>query len=221
MWFSALDINSAFWSIPIRVGDQPKTGFVTQNGHYEWLSMPFGLKNAAPLFQRILSGIIRRHNLSAFCVNYLDDILIFSKSFEEHIIHLEALFNAIKEEGFHLKFVKCNFASQSIKYLGHLLGSNSVQPLDDNLSAINDFPTPKTRRNVRQFLGKINFYRKFIPQSATLLEPFIFFKKMFLSYGLSSIKIAFLLSNAYLPLRQFWRYLTVLNPISFILTLAE
>lgn len=171
-WFSAIDINSAFWSIPICAEDRLKTGFITQNGMYEWCYLPYGLKTAPATFQRVLSSIIRRHHLSSFCINYLDDILIFSKSFEEHMSHLEALFNTIKEEGFRLKFVKCNFASKSIQYLGHVLGPDSVEPLQDNLAAINDFPTPKSRKNIRQFLGKINFYRKFIPQSATLLEPF-------------------------------------------------
>ena len=90
-WFSTLDINSAFWSIPIRKEDRPKTGFVTSQGHYEWSSLPFGLKTAPAAFQRILSGIIHRHGLSSFVVNYLDDILLFSKSFEEHVKHLRLL----------------------------------------------------------------------------------------------------------------------------------
>ncbi len=171
-WFSGLDINSAFWSIPIRQEDRHKTGFVTQHGNYEWSCLPFGLKNAPGTFQRILSGIIRKHRLMDFCVNYIDDILIFSKSFEEHIEHLRSLISAIIREGFRLKLVKCNFARQSIEYLGHEIGPDYVKPLNDNLAAINKFPQPKTRRNVRQFLGKINFYLKFIPNASSLLEPF-------------------------------------------------
>lgn len=172
MWYSALDINLAFWSIPIRKKDRPKTSFVTQNSQYEWRFMPFGLRTAASTFQRILAGILRRRKLSDFCVNYLDDILVFSNSFEEHVRHLTLLINAIYEEGFRLSFKKCTFAVQTINYLGHVLGSNFVKPLHDNLVAINAFPIPQTRRHVRQFLGKLNFYRKFIPNSATILEPF-------------------------------------------------
>lgn len=171
-WFSALDINAAFHSIPIRKGDRYKSAFITQHGHYEWRCMPFGLKVSPAVFQRILSSILKKHNLSQFAINYLDDILIFSRSFEEHINHLQLVISAIYAEGFRLNFKKCSFAKPSIQYLGHILGPNTVQPLHDNLTAISNFPTPKSRKNIRQFLGKVNFYRKFIPKSASLLEPF-------------------------------------------------
>lgn len=171
-WFSALDINAAFWSIPIRKSDRYKSAFVTQHGHYEWRSMPFGLKIAPAVFQRILSGIIKRYGLSDFVVNYLDDILIYSRSFEEHLVHLRKLISAIYAEGFRFNFKKCNFASSSIQYLGHILGPDTVKPMQDNLVAINQFPVPSSRKNIRQFLGKINFYRKFIPHSVSILEPF-------------------------------------------------
>lgn len=171
-WYSALDINLAFWSIPVRPEDRPKTGFITQQGSYEFRSMPFGLKTAPATFQRILSGILRERKLTNFCVNYLDDILVFSHSFEEHIKHLQLLISAIYDEGFRLSFKKCKFAMQTVSYLGHELGPNFVKPMNDNLVAINEFPPPSSRKHVRQFLGKINFYRKFIPNSANLLEPF-------------------------------------------------
>ncbi len=109
-WFTSLDINSAFWSIPVRQKDRYKLGFVTQTGHYQWSSMPFGLKNAPASFQRILSGIIRRNHLDDFCTNYIDDLLVFSASFDEHVKHLKKLFSAIHTEGFRVKFSKCQFA---------------------------------------------------------------------------------------------------------------
>ena len=171
-WYSALDINLAFWSIPVKPEDRYKTAFITQRGHYEWHSMPFGLRTSPATFQKILSGVLRRHGLAKCCVNYLDDILVFSKSYKEHLQHLTSLFKALYEEGFRLSFEKCSFAKQTIKYLGHVLSSNCVRPLQDNLIAIRNLAIPTTRRKVRQFLGKLNFYRKFIPDSATLLEPF-------------------------------------------------
>ncbi len=171
-WFSALDINSAFWSIPVRKRDRYKLGFVTQLGHWQWTCLPFGLRNAPAIFQRILSGILRRHNLQHFCVNYIDDILVFSETFEEHLHHLELLFSAIHNDGFRLKFTKCNLAKHEIKYLGHMISEGMVRPLTDNLVSIRNFPVPKNRKNVRQFLGKINFYHKFIPNAAKILEPF-------------------------------------------------
>lgn len=132
-WFSTLDINSAFWSIPLRIKDRYKTAFVTQDGHWQWKCLPFGLKNSPSIFQRILSNIIRRNDLSAFCMNYIDDIIIFSKSFEEHIEHLQKLLQAIYEEGFRLKFVKCSFAESEVKYLGHIISKNTVRPTTENL----------------------------------------------------------------------------------------
>ena len=171
-WFSSFDINSAFWTIPIRHEDRHKTGFVTSNGHYQWATLPFGLKNAPAVFQRILSGIIRRYGLSDFCSNYIDDVLIFSRTFQEHLNHIALFLETIHSEGFRLKFSKCAFATNEVRYLGHVIGHNTVHPLTDNLTAIRNFPTPRNRKNIRQFLGKINFYNKYIPNTAQLLEPF-------------------------------------------------
>lgn len=101
----------------------------------------------------------------------MDDILIFSKSFPEHINHLVQLLEAIKKEGFKLKFKKCTFASDSVKYLGHIVHNNTVRPLRDNLVSMKNFPIPKTQKNVRQFLGKIHFYHEYLPNSAIISEP--------------------------------------------------
>jgi hypothetical protein len=84
-WVSTFDISSAFWSILIKEGDKKKTAFVTQNGHFQWTRLPFGLKISTSIFQRVLSNLIRRAELSEFCVNYIDDILIFSENFEDHL----------------------------------------------------------------------------------------------------------------------------------------
>lgn len=120
-YFSTLDINSAFWAIPLRIEDTKKTAFVTQEGHFQWTCLPFGLKTSPTIFQRILGNIIRKYRLSNFAVNYIDDILIFSKSFAEHINHLTQLLESIQKEGFRLKFTKCKFAENSVKYLGHVM----------------------------------------------------------------------------------------------------
>lgn len=170
-YFSKLDINSAFWSIPLRIEDRRKTGFVTQEGCFQWTCLPFGLKTSPAIFQRILSSIIRKHKLSDFTVNYIDDILIFSKSFEEHISHLTQLLEAIMKEGFRLKLSKCTFALDSVQYLGHIIKHNSISPIKDNLISIRNFPVPKNQKNIRQFLGKINFYNEYVPRISLILEP--------------------------------------------------
>lgn len=170
-YFTNLDINSAFWSIPLRIEDRNKTGFITQDGHWQWTCMPFGLKTSPAIFQRILSNILRKYKLTEFAVNYIDDILIFSKTFDEHVQHLTKLLKAIEREGFRLKFTKCNFASDWVKYLGHIIQNNTIRPIKDNLIAIKNFPIPKTQKNIRQFLGKINFYHEYIPKGALILDP--------------------------------------------------
>lgn len=170
-YFTALDINSAFWSIPLRIQDRPKTGFVSQEGHHQWTCLPFGLKTSPAIFQRIFGNIIKKYGLSGFAVNYIDDILIFSKTFTEHTEHIKRLLDAVQKEGFRLKLTKCKFASNSIKYLGHVIKENTITPLKDNLKSIREFPTPQTRKHIRQFLGKVNFYGKYIPNVSITLEP--------------------------------------------------
>lgn len=170
-YFTTLDINSAFWSIPLKITDRHKTGFVTQEGHYQWTCLPFGLKTSPAIFQRILGNIIKKNGLTGFAVNFIDDILIFSKTFDEHITHLKKLLDAIQEEGFRLKLTKCKFACDSVKYLGHILQKNTITPLKDNLKSIKDFSVPQNRKQIRQFLGKINFYGKYIPSVSILLDP--------------------------------------------------
>ncbi|CAI6372396.1 unnamed protein product [Macrosiphum euphorbiae] len=123
------------------------------------------------IFQRILSNIIRKYELTIFTVNYIDDILIFSKTFEKHLEHLKKLLDAIIKEGFKLNLSKCFFATDTVNYLGHIIGYNTVRPMTDNLKSIMDFPTPTTQKNIRQFLSKINFYHEYVPKVATILEP--------------------------------------------------
>lgn len=170
-FFTVLDINSAFWSIPVRIEDREKLAFVTEENHYQWKVLPFGYRNAAPIFQRILSNIIKRRGLSKFCINFMDDIIIFSKTFKEHLIHIEKFLEAVQEEGFKLKLVKCKFAQKSVKYLGHVISKNQVKPLQDNLIAIKEFGAPKNKMQVRQFLGKVNYFHKYIENCAMKLEP--------------------------------------------------
>lgn len=108
------------------------------------------------------SNVIRKNNLTDFAVNYIDDILIFSKTFDEHVNLLTRLLKAIMNEGFRLKFSKCVFARDWVKYLGHIIQNNTVRTLKDNLIAIKQFPTPRNQKNIRQFLGKGNYYNKYI-----------------------------------------------------------
>lgn len=101
-YFTTLDINSAFWSIPLKIQDRLKTAFVTQEGHFQWTCLPFGLMTSPAIFQRILSNLLWKYKLTDSTVNFIDDTIIFSKTFEEHLIHLSNLLEAIEQEGFRL-----------------------------------------------------------------------------------------------------------------------
>lgn len=169
--FSKLDVNSAFWSISIREKDRYKTAFITQNGHWQWKCLPFGLKSSPAIFQRILSDVLAKNNLETFAINYIDDILIFSENYSDHVRHINKVLIAIEKVGFKLNKEKCIFAKKSVIYLGHEIKENEIKPLNDNLIAIKNFPTPQNKKNVRQLLGKINFYLKYIPQASIQLEP--------------------------------------------------
>ena len=169
--FTILDMNSGFWHIRMNPKDIYKTAFVTQNDHYEWLVMPFGLRNAPAIFQRAVHNILKRHNLTSFCKNYLDDILIHSKDINQHLVHLKQVFQTLQSENVKLKISKCQFAQSKVHYLGHIVSKNKIQPLNDNTKSINEFPPPNNIKSVQRFLGKVNFYHKFIPNAPTLLAP--------------------------------------------------
>lgn len=170
-WFTTIDIASGFHHIEMFEADKRKTAFSTMNGHYEWNVMPFGLKNAPIVFQRVISNLLQKHKMHKFAVNYIDDIIIFSKSFEEHLAHLKLLFEMVEKENITLKLSKCQFAKASVVYLGFRISENQFAPLRSNTEAIEKAPAPKDLKSLRGFLGKINFYQKFIPNRAALLYP--------------------------------------------------
>ena len=133
--------------------DMHKTAFVTMHEHFEWLVMPFGYRNSPQIFQRILQTVLKKHNLFSFARNYLDDILIFSKTFSEHLNYIRLALNAIKNENIKLKFIKCQFARKSVNYLRHTIIKNHFTNINDNLIAIKKFPKPENIKMLERFLG--------------------------------------------------------------------
>lgn len=106
---------------------------MTQTGHYNWKCLPFGLKTSPAIFQRVLRNVLKRNGLDDFSVNYIDDILIFSKTFVEHVRHLNKLMHAVKKEGFKFSLSKCDFAFHKVNYLSHIIENNSIHPIYDNV----------------------------------------------------------------------------------------
>lgn len=169
-YFSTLDVKWGYWHIEMDPDSVEKTAFVTHEGHYEWLVMPFGLKNAPATFQRILQRVLGSL-LYKGAINYLDDIIIYSKTFTEHLDLLERVFKLLQEHNIKLKLSKCHFARQEVDYLGYVISSKGVQPSTQKVAAVTAFPPPTNLKEVRQFLGLANYYRRFISNFSTISKP--------------------------------------------------
>ena len=159
--FSKIDLRTAYWQVKIRTEDRKKTAFVCRYGHFEWLVMPFGLKNAPATFVRLMDEIFGDY-LDTFIIVYLDDIVVYSKTLAQHVKHLELVFKRLREHRLYAKLDKCAFMQREIKFLGHLVSADGISVNPDKVKAISDWPVPKTVKDVRAFLGASGYYRKFI-----------------------------------------------------------
>ena len=169
-YFSSMDAMRGFWQVPIAEADQEKTAFSTPDGLFEWLRMPFGLRNAPATFQRAMDEALGSLRFEE-CLCYVDDILVFSKTFDEHLERLENVFNALTAAGVHLKGAKCTFAVQKLDFLGHQVSKEGVTPRPQLIKSFSDFPVPKDALNVKKFLGLGGYYRKFVPEFAKIARP--------------------------------------------------
>ena len=170
VYFSSLDLRSGFWQIKMADSSKHKAAFITQEGIFEWKRMPFGLMNAPISFQTVMTHILRGLNFKS-CLVYVDDILVFSSSFEEHLKHLDQVFSRLRNANLKLNPSKCDFVKEEIKYLGFVLSTKGVIVDQERVKAVKEYPIPKTEREIRSFLGMANYYRKFIPNYAKLAAP--------------------------------------------------
>ena len=148
--------------------DVPKTAVITPFGLFEFLSMPFGLRNAAQTFQRFIDEVLRG---LPYVHPYIDDILIASDNKIDHVKHLEEVFNRLSNFGLTINSSKCEFGQTSIKFLGHMIRFDGFTPLVDKVTAVVNFPPPNSKKNLQRFAGLINYYRRFIPNCASILQP--------------------------------------------------
>lgn len=169
-WFTALDARDAYHLIRMAAGEEWKTAFRTRWGVYEFLVMPFGLTNAPSSFQEYINDALKEY-LDNFVIAYLDDILIFSKTKEEHVQHVEKVLRKLKERQIPLKLSKCEFHKNSIGFLGYIVSSEGLAPDPKKVQAIEEWPEPTTVKEVQSFLGLINYYRKFIANFSKIAKP--------------------------------------------------
>ena len=169
-FFSSLDLNEYYWQIPMEPQDKCKTAFVTAGGLYEFNVMPFGLTNAPATSQRLMDAVFAGLKWRNLLV-YLDDIIVYSSSFDQHVQDLEEVFERLKAARLKLKPSKCYLFQKELTYLGHLVSQKGIRPDLDKIKAITSMPAPKSKSDVRSFLGMCNYYRKFIPDFAKTSYP--------------------------------------------------
>ena len=169
-WFSTLDLASGYHQVGMDPQDGAKTAFVTSKGLFEFNRMPFGLCNAGATFSRLMQYILSGLQWE-ICVVYLDDIIVFSKSFEEHITRLQEVFDRIQLAGLKIAPKKCFIFQKKVSFLGHVVNSDGISPDPIKIEAVQSWPIPANVKDVRSFLGTCSYYRKFIKDFSKIARP--------------------------------------------------
>ena len=168
--FTTLDLTKGYWQVPVKESDREKTAFSCHRGLYEFNTMPFGLKGAPATFQRLMTNVLGEFNWKILLI-YLDDVIIYSRSFDEHLEHLNRVFAKIRTAGLKLQPNKCAFARTQVRYLGHIVSREGIEPDPEKVRAIREFPRPSNISDLRRFLGMALYYRRFIEEFAEIAQP--------------------------------------------------
>ena len=169
-FFSSLDLLKGYWQIAMAKDSRELTAFSTARGHYEWTRMPFGLRNAPTTFARLVKAVFGDLVGSVLEV-YMDDLVIASKTLEEHLEKLEIVLGRIREHNLKIKITKCDFFKSQLQYLGFVVSQDGLKVVQAKAEAIAQFPVPKSVKNLQTFLGMCGYYRKFIFRFSTIAAP--------------------------------------------------
>ncbi|KAD5802337.1 hypothetical protein E3N88_13697 [Mikania micrantha] len=169
-YFSKIDLRSGYHQLRVHEDDVPKTAFRTRYGHYEFLVMPFGLTNAPAVFMDLMNRVCRPY-LDEFVIVFIDDILIYSRSQHEHAQHLKLILELLAREKLYAKFSKCEFWLREVQFLGHVVNQNGIQVDSSKIKAVEQWETPRTPTEIRQFLGLAGYYRRFIKNFSKIALP--------------------------------------------------
>ncbi|CAO2191183.1 unnamed protein product [Urochloa humidicola] len=169
-WFTSLDLTAGYHQIRLKPGEAYKTAFQTHTGHYEFRVMAFGLSGAPATFQKAMNTTLTP--LLRKCVLvFFDDILIYSRSYEEHLQHIELVLQLLRRDQWKVKMSKCSFAQRQINYLGHIISQHGVSTDPSKVSAVMDWPIPVNVKELRGFLGLAGYYRKFVKHFGIIAKP--------------------------------------------------
>lgn len=175
-YFTTLDLAKGFQQIEIEEADIHKTAFSVEGGHYEFLRMPFGLKTAPATFQRLMNNVLKDY-INKICLVYLDDIIIFPTSLQEHIESINLIFCRLKQANLKVQLDKSEFLKKETEFLGHIVTPNGIKPNPKKIECVQKFPIPKTAKQIKQFLGLTGYYRKFIRDYSLIAKPMTIYLK--------------------------------------------
>ncbi|CAF0888235.1 unnamed protein product [Rotaria sordida] len=171
-FISTLDLRTGYWQVEMDEKSREKTAFITHKGLFEFKVMPYGLTNAPTTFQRLMDIVLAGLKWQC-CLVYIDDVIIYSPTFEQHIEDLKRVFEALRSANLTLKTFKCHFCRRETKYLAYIITSDCVKPDPDLVKSVVNFPRPRTIRDVQSFLGLTGYYHRFIQNYARIAEPLI------------------------------------------------
>jgi hypothetical protein len=165
-----LDLRAGFHQILLQPGEEHKTTFSTHEGHFEFRVLAFGLTGAPATFQRAMNAMLKP--LLRQCVMvFFDDILIYSPSFDQNLIHIRSVLDLLKQDDWRIKLSKCTFAQQQLSYLGHVISSDGISTDPAKIDAIVTWPLPSNTKELRSFLGLVGYYCKFVRHFGVISKP--------------------------------------------------